>query len=477
MATAQDRIGSASANSCANSSDDKYQERHQDKQMNVKDHELLTIKEKLVTLIKDYAQDILKSDHFRCEFQVRVQPLFERIRLLEDENRRLKITLEFFKNELKSTKCKSQEKKVVTKDQEVQVDELQFFEGEKEAQNKDKRLTKSCSLKRAWEPPVLGNKESVPQNKVFLTQNGHKPQQVFLLTKGLPNANMANGVTLTPNQVLVNPNAKQTVVQNNQTTRTANHVSKAPTVFLNSSSNKTYMQRPFTKLTPDIPFKQPLKTYEKQSPPTSSLSVSVANPKTAVHVQQSKVDSTTSVVSSSKSEDKKKVEEEDEIMEVEAPKPKTPEIVDILSDDEEEDVALKMEIKEILPECIKMHPQSAPTLPFAITPHILPLPKLGVRHGQSRELKKAVILRMESMVDTSKIAGALQYRIFSYYQSSHEKSEDRKWKQLTVIKVQSGKICECTLTQLMAGSRYHFVVCLVNGNNRSPFSNCASCIF
>jgi hypothetical protein len=165
-------------------------------------------------------------------------------------------------------------------------------------------------------------------------------------------------------------------------------------------------------------------------------------------------------------------------MEVEPPKPKTPELVELLSDDEDDmEIAVKVEIKAELPDCIGMHPLQDPVLPFVISSDILPLPKLSVRPGLSRDQKKAVILRMESMVDTSRIEGTLQYRIFSYFQNVSEKPEERKWKQLTVIKVQCGKICECTLTQLMPGSRYHFVVCLVNGNNRSPFSNCATCIF
>ena len=175
--------------------------------------------------------------------------------------------------------------------------------------------------------------------------------------------------------------------------------------------------------------------------------------------------------------------DEDEEMDVEVvpppPKPPTPDIVDLSDDDEEEVGKTVLQEQEILseePDCAN-HPVSCPSLPFAVLESILPKPRLSVRMGMSRDSKRAVILRMESAVDSTLCQGFLQYRIFSYFQNESEPSGDRKWKQLTCIKVKCGKICECTLTQLVANARYHFVVCLVNGNNRSRFSNCATTRF
>lgn len=182
------------------------------------------------------------------------------------------------------------------------------------------------------------------------------------------------------------------------------------------------------------------------------------------------------VASSSSSRDD---DEEMDVEEVQRPRPATPDVVDLSDDDEgeeKESTPLEQEISLAHPDCCH-HPIHCPTLPFAVLESILPHPRLSVRMGTSRDNKKAVILRMESAVDSSKCQGYLQYRVFSYFQNEKEVKEERKWKQLTCIKVKCGKICECTLTQLVINARYHFVVCLVNGNNRSRFSNCATTQF
>jgi hypothetical protein len=488
MEAAQDKNDGKMTASCGETSS-KATNVTLNNQDEVKGNDLLEIKEKLATLIRDHAQDILKSDQFRSEFQVRVQPLFQRIRILEDENRRLKITLEFFKNELKSTKCKNEQKKSTTKDQEVQVDEIHFFAGEKEPGDKHKSHPISTPLKRTFDATLFGHTNGtsgpVEHAKFYLQTVGKNQQQLvqpsktFAMNKSTLNPEKSNGLVNTkrPQLMTLSQARQQRTVSNNSTT--IPNVTKTSTVFFTSSSAPSpsrpilIPKNPFHKITPDIPIKDHSKTYSKTIS-QSSLTLSVVNPIPKNQIQQSSADSTSQIVSSSNSRDNKKInEDEDEIMELEPPKPKTPEVVDI-SDDDDEDSTSAQEIREERSECLKKHPTAAPTLPFAVTPSILPLPKLSVRHGVSRDGKRAIILRMESLLDTSKIEGALQYRIFKHLQNE---TEERRWKQLTVIKVQTGKICECTLTQLISGSRYHFVVCLVNGNNRSPFSNCASCVF
>lgn len=170
--------------------------------------------------------------------------------------------------------------------------------------------------------------------------------------------------------------------------------------------------------------------------------------------------------------------DEDDEMDVEVvpppPKPPSPDVVD-LSDDEESGET-EQEILPEEPDCVN-HPIDPPVVPLFVRETLLPKPRLIVRMGKSRDNKMAVILRMESAVDATKCQGLLQYRIFSYFQNMTEPVADRRWKQLTCIKVKCGKICECTLTQLVVNARYHFVVCLVNGDYRSKFSNCATIKF
>jgi len=487
----------------------------------MKPEEVLHLKEKLASLIKEHAVDILKSDHFRSEFQTRVQPLFDRIKSLEDENRRLKITLEFLRTELKSVTSRNLAKKTSNSEKGIQVDELHFLP-EKEPEDKSMEKNISSSLKRTFDSMFPNQTSDVPA-KIQATQGVLVPmsavnsvnsknqvvsqlllpnsQQMYLITKNSPGVNgMVNNV-VNPGVNPVRVNGTQqyflttaTPATNgpaawNGTTPTnaanSNQV-KAPTILMNSSgviNNKVPV-----KHTAYVS-KQPVVPKVVPKPPAKTKELTVIAPKPSTTVLQNQVsrslgsigNSTTSsnhsvVSSSSKTKNEK---DEEEIMEVEAPRPKTPEVVELLSDDEDDVITnpAVLEIQEFLAECLNMHPKEAPSLPFAVTPEILPLPKLSVRHGFSRDNKKAVILRMEAAVNTTKITGVLQYRIFSYLQTLNDKSEERRWKQLTVIKVQCGKICECTLTQLMVGMRYHFVVCLVNGNNRSPFSNCATTIF
>lgn len=166
--------------------------------------------------------------------------------------------------------------------------------------------------------------------------------------------------------------------------------------------------------------------------------------------------------------------EDDEIEVVPPPPPKSPLAFIDLSDEEGDPKSY--DIPEVLPgpEC-QMHPMTSPVLPFVVADEkSMPPPTLKARTGLGKDGKKAVVLRMES-----KISGRqnLQYRVFSYFENASEPVKDRRWKQLTCIKVQSGRVCECTLTHLMEKVRYHFVVCLVQGNNRSKFSNCAPHVY
>ena len=153
-----------------------------------------------------------------------------------------------------------------------------------------------------------------------------------------------------------------------------------------------------------------------------------------------------------------------------SPPPKPPPPIFEISDDEDGD------IPEIVPcSSDTNHPLVPPILPFGIVNETtIPPPKLTIKSGKGKSGNKAVILRMESQI--SKVPN-LQYRVFFYFENSSEPENDRRWKQLTCIKLQSGRVCECTLIKLIEQVRYHFVVCLIQDNNRSRFSNCAPHVF
>jgi len=483
------------------------------------DSEFTRITQSISSILKDHALSVFKDEVSKKDIEDKIAPLRQHLEDVESENRRLKISIKFLENELKAAKASTTTAaSIATKvDKSTQIDELMFF--------KDKNTAKPTQPPQSPQPPQPPQSPQPPQPPQQISngplqivqlvngprhllkrpgpqQNGPQPNKVLLAVTQtgqiaqsagganlqpliLPK-NMPNGMILAiPNRSVANSNGTNAVLLNNVTTTQAlvvRSVSNAqPTINLSNSLSTNPLRSASTTNTSSVSTVKSLlapKTLSKpfSYPPIKPKETIKETPSSSLGKgtkKDEKPDEKPVLVNVKK---KKDTEDDDEIMEVEPPPQKIPEVVDLDDDDDSPD-PLQLEIKADMPECKNYHPLSALPLPFKIDDLLLPHPRLSVRHGKSRDGKKAVILRMESSIDASKITGILQYRIFNYQQNISVKPQDRAWKQLTVIKVQSGRICECTLTQLQNSVRYHFVVCLINGNNRSRFSNCASTVF
>jgi len=437
---------------------------------------------------------VFKDEVSKKDIEDKIAPLRQRLEDVESENRRLKISIKFFENELKAAKASTSTatSKATKADRSTQIDELMFFKDKNTANptqpprqisNGPLQLVQLLNgprdlLKRP------GSQQNGPQpNKVLLavTQTAQSAGGAKLQPLILPK-NMPNGMILAiPNGAVANSSGTNAVLLNNVTTTQALVVRSVSNVQPTINLSKSLFTNPLrsgksASTTNTSSFSTPLLAPNPVSKPSSYPLIKPKETPSSSLGKGTKNDEKPDKKPVLVDVKKKKDTEDDEIMEVEPPPPKIPEVVDLDDDDDGPD-PLQLEIKADMAECKNYHPLLALPLPFKIDDLLLPQPRLSVRHGKSREGKKAVILRMESSIDASKITGILQYRIFNYQQNISVKPQDRMWKQLTVIKVQSGRICECTLTQLQNSVRYHFVVCLINGNNRSKFSNCASTVF
>lgn len=478
------------------------------------DSEFTRITQSISSILKDHALSVFKDEVSKKDIEDKIAPLRQRLEDVESENRRLKISIKFLETELKAAKSSTgaAASKATKVDKSTQIDELMFF--------KDKNTPTPT---QPPQPPQPSQPSQPPQQisngplqivqlvngprdllkRPGAQQNGPQPNKVLLavtqsgqITQSAGGAklqplilpkNMPNGMILAiPNGSVANNSGTNAVLLNNVTTTQAlvvRSVSNAqPTINLSKSpitnplrSEKSALTTNTSSLSTPVLAPKPM-SKPSSYPPIKPKETIKETPSSSLGKGTKKNDKSDEKPVLVNVKKKKDTEDDDEIVEVAPPPPKTFEVVD-LDDDEDGPDPLQLEIKADMPECKNYHPLSALPLPFKIDDLLLPQPKLSVRHGKSREGKKAVILRMESSIDASKITGILQYRIFNYQQNISVKPQDRAWKQLTVIKVQSGRICECTLTQLQNSVRYHFVVCLINGNNRSRFSNCASTVF
>lgn len=410
--------------------------------------------------------DLLIDAKLEERLESMMKPLQQKISELETENRRMKIALRFLESELKDcvrTKNNHHNSRSLYADPKrrnfpVKTNDLPQSDPKKLRLLDDKPINSECKNGK-----LLAEYTKLPEsidkiriaNEENKTAPTSKPQdQLNSLSK--PVATSSSNKTLTNQLYLAVPSANKStdiiplVLQSKRKECGSPLISS--TQVTSSMGETPRTESPITAV-PSLPLT------------SSSRNSSTSQEKTVTPGVLTNGSTVLSDIS---------MDDDDEIVVV-PPPPKTPPAVIDLSEEGDCDMT-NYEVSEILPgpEC-HMHPQVPPSLPFMVSSEEqIPPPTLKARTGRGKDGKKAVVLRMES-----KISGIqnLQYRVFSHFENPSEAVKDRRWKQLTCIKVQSGRVCECTLTHLMEKVRYHFVVCLVQGNNRSKFSNCAPHVY
>lgn len=407
--------------------------------------------------------DILLDSKLEERLEIKIKPLQQKISELEAENRRMKIALRFLESELKDcVKSKNNHHTPSPKSLYTDPKRRGFSVKSNELPQSDpKKLKLLDDGPKSFDPNGINDKTLADYTK--LPESIHKIQ-------------LANEERIESNGKSHGDNRSKTTTTCNSLKTSANHLYLA----IPSTNNSTnlvplVLQSAMECGSPLGSSSQVTSSSLKEKPRADELTPITSQSSLAL-VSKNQEKTVTPEVSTNGSKDLEDITmDDDEIEVVPLPPPKPPLAVIDLSDEEDGD-STNNEVSEILPgpEC-HMHPMVSPSLPFVVSSEEeIPPPTLKARTGRGKDGKKAVVLRMES-----KISGIqnLQYRVFSYFENPSETQKDRRWKQLTCIKVQSGRVCECTLTHLMEKVKYHFVVCLVQGNNRSKFSNCAPHVY